>query len=237
MMHHGVGGLPVTRSPDTTKSRLISAAEQLFAAQGIGAVSLREINRASGAKNAVAVQYHFDDRAGVIRAILTKHRPDIEAGRHAILDHYESEETSGSDALRVLAGALVRPLSAKLADRDGGPEYLQIYAELANHPRPLVEPAPPRDRHDSIQRWRSVVEPLLDRDALRLHIRFTAIRFAAAELGRRASSGPHTDDRLFVSQLVDLVSALLATPISDETARSAEARDRARATRRRPAQR
>src|SRR5690348_14711574 len=108
------------QSDDTlgpVKPRLISAAEQLFAARGIDAVSLREINRASGARNAIAVQYHFEDRAGVVRAVLEKHRPDIEARRHAMLDQYEADARPD---LRALASALVRPAAAKLADLDGG---------------------------------------------------------------------------------------------------------------------
>src|SRR5215831_7778663 len=98
------------------KLRLITAAEQLFAARGIDAVSLREINRAAGARNAVAVQYHFEDRDGVLLAVLQKHRPDVEARRHAMLDQYEAD---GAADLRRLAAALVRPWAAKLADPDG----------------------------------------------------------------------------------------------------------------------
>src|SRR5258706_13406180 len=108
---------PVERSSETTRDRLISAAEQLFAARGIDAVSLREINRASGARNAIAVQYHFEDRAGVVRAVLQKHRPDVEARRHALLDQCEAD---GEPDLRSLAAALVRPWAGKLADPDGG---------------------------------------------------------------------------------------------------------------------
>ncbi len=44
----------------------MSAAEKLFAARGVDRVSLREINRASGARNAVALQYHFGDRDGIV---------------------------------------------------------------------------------------------------------------------------------------------------------------------------
>ena len=66
-------------SADTTRAALLSAAERLFAERGIDGVSLREINRASGARNAIAVQYHFEDRAGVVRAILQKHQPDVDA--------------------------------------------------------------------------------------------------------------------------------------------------------------
>jgi hypothetical protein len=189
-------------------------------------VSLREVTRASGARNAVALQYHFQDREGVVRAILAKHRPGIEARRHAMLDEYEAQD---SGELRPLAAALVRPWAWKLSDPDGGPEYLQIYAELINRPPAGDAPVPEDgDLSDSIQRWRHLVQPFLGEDATRLHRRFTVMRFAAAELGRRAASGPHADDRLFVSHLIDLVDALLVAPTSTETLRLADARDASR---------
>lgn len=216
--------------PGTTKSRIVAAAEQLFAAHGIDGVSLREINRVAGAKNAIAVQYHFEDRAGVLRAILDKHWPDIEARRHAMLDQYETD-AAGRAALgdlRALAAALVRPAAAKLADPDGGPEFLQIHGELLNRPHPHVEAAGSGRPGSSTERWRALVEPLLPADASRLHRRFTAMRLAAAELGRRAASGPHADDRLFASHLIDLVEGILAAPVSDETRRLADDRDRSR---------
>jgi AcrR family transcriptional regulator len=216
---------------DGTRARLISAAEKLFAERGIDGVSLREINRASGAKNAVAVQYHFDDRAGVVRAIVDKHRPAVEVSRHAMLDGYE--RTAGEADLRTLAGCLVRPLAEKLADPDGGLEYLQIQAELVNRPTTgATNRIPSEDSADSIQRWRAMVGPFLGEDAERLHRRFTAIRFCSAELGRRAASGRHRDDRLFISHLVDLVTGLLVAPTSPETLALADARDASRKQRR-----
>jgi AcrR family transcriptional regulator len=204
-----------------TRSRLIAAAEQLFAERGIDAVSLREITRASGARNVIALQYHFDDRDGLVQAILAKHLPEIDARRAALLDELEP---TGAD-LRGLAGALVRPLASKLADPDGGPEFLQVWAELLNRPsRPM--PRTPGDI-DSLERWRQAVEPFLAEDAARLHRRFTAILHTAFELSRRAQQAPHTDDRLFTSYLVDVVTAILGAPVSDETRRLAGARDRA----------
>ncbi len=233
-VHHGEMAAPEIpknggASPDGTRARLVSAAEKLFAERGIDGVSLREINRASGARNAVAVQYHFDDRAGVVRAVLAKHYPAVEALRHEMLDEYES----GDSDLRTLAGCLVRPLAAKLADPDGGPHYLRIHAELVNRPTSTERrPDPASDPRDSIQRWRTLVGPFLGEDAERLHRRFTVIRFSAAEIGRRASYGPRHDDRLFVSHLVDLVTALLVAPSSAETLSMADERDEARRARR-----
>jgi AcrR family transcriptional regulator len=211
-MHDGAPG------EGTTSERLITAAERLFAAHGIDAISLREINRAAGARNGSALQYHFRDRDGLVRAVMAKHHRDVEARRHAMLDAYEAD---GRPDLRALAGALVRPLAAKLGDPDGGAEYLQIHADVINRPRPMIDPAALDDPTSSMFRWRTLVGALLEDDATRLHRRFVAIRFAAVELARRARTAPHTDDRLFTSHLVDLVQGVLAVPLSDETRRLA----------------
>jgi AcrR family transcriptional regulator len=214
----------MTRVLDT-RERLISAAEELFAANGIEAVSLREIVRAAGARNATALHYHFGDRAGLVRAVLERHHLDVDTRRHALLDAYEAD---GEPELWALANALVQPLAAKLAEPDGGSAYLQIMAELMNRPRPVLDPAAFDDPADSMFRWRELVAPLLSEEALRLHRRFVVLRFAVVELARRADTGPHKDDRLFVSHLVDLVAALLAAPPSHQTLRLAAARDAAR---------
>jgi AcrR family transcriptional regulator len=208
-----------------TRDRLIAAAEELFATNGIEAVSLREIVRASGARNSTALQYHFGDRAGLVRAVLDKHHLDVDIRRQAMLDAYEA---GGEPDLWSLAHALVQPLAAKLADDDGGCAYLQILAELMNRPTPALDPAAFDDPQDSMFRWRELVAPLLSEEALRLHRRFVVLRFAVVELARRADTAPHVDDRLFVSHLVDLVVALLCASPSAQTLRLARARDAVR---------
>jgi AcrR family transcriptional regulator len=204
-----------------TKARLVAAAERLFAERGVDGVSLREITRASGARNAVAAQYHFEDRDGLVRAVLDKHLPEVDARRAAMLDELES--AGDRVDVRGFASALVRPLAAKLADADGGREFLCVYADLVNRAEPRFAGLEP-----SLERWRAMVEPLLEADAARLHRRFTAILHTVLELARRARSGPHIDDRLFTSYLVDVVTAILAAPVSQETRRLAGERDAAR---------
>lgn len=212
------GDHPAGTGPaEDTRAALVAAAEALFAARGVEGVSLREINRVAGQRNSSALQYHFGDRAGLVRAVVAKHHRGVDAGRHLLLDAYQAE---GHPELRPLAAALVMPLAAKLADRDGGRSYLQLVAELVNRPEPVLDPAAMADPRDSIYRWRTLVEPLLPEGTSRtFHPRFVAIRFTHVELGRRAADRPRRDDRLFVSRLVDLVVALLATPLSDPTRR------------------
>ncbi|MFD0904686.1 TetR/AcrR family transcriptional regulator [Actinomadura sediminis] len=211
-----------------TRERLLDAAERLYAERGVDAVSLREIVQEAGVRNATAVQYHFGDRAGMVRAVFARHAPEVEARRHALLDACEAD--GGDDpegAVRALAAALVRPLTARLADPSGR-AFLQIWADVLNRPDPIVPVAVLDDPSDSLCRWRALVEPLLEEDAARLHRRFTAVRYAAIEVARRARSGPRTDDRLFTSYLIDVVAAILGAPVSPETRRLAAERDAAR---------
>jgi hypothetical protein len=167
------------------------------------------------------VQYHFADRDGVLQGILDKHLPAVDARRHALLDAAEDEPT-----LRTLAGALVRPLGAKLADADGGPAFLQVYADLLNRPKPAFDALEGgAGRFGSLRRWRELVAPLLAPEAAKLHPRMAALLYTAVELARRAQSGPHTDDRLFISHLIDMVAAILGASVSDETRRLLGERD------------
>ncbi|MET0900631.1 MAG: helix-turn-helix domain-containing protein [Mycobacterium sp.] len=216
-------------STNETRANILSAAEQLFAVRGVEGVSLREIARSAGAKNVIAVQYHFADRNGVLRALLDKHLPAVDARRHALLDVAGSGATDNDAALRTMAGALVRPLAFKLGDSSGGPEFLRVYADLLNRPKPALEALEGHGgSFGSLSRWRAMVAPLLDPDGAKLHPRLNAFLYAAVELARRAESGPHTDDRLFISHLIDVVTAILSTPVSDETRRLSHERDQRR---------
>jgi AcrR family transcriptional regulator len=218
-----VSVVDATSSPSTS-DRLLDAAEALFAERGIEAVSLREITRAAGARNVMAAQYHFADRDGLVWAIMARHSPDVDARRHALLDAYVA---AGVDDLRTLAAAFVRPLASKL-ETPSGRCYLAVYADVLNRPRPRVSTASLEDPSDSNFRWRKLVGTLIDRRAVEMHRRFTAILHVSVELARRAKTEPRADDRRFVSDLIDVTTAILAAPTSDETDRLSARRNRSR---------
>jgi AcrR family transcriptional regulator len=203
------------RNADETRAQLIRAAERLFAERGVEAVSLREINREADQRNATALQYHFEDRQGLVRAILEKHEPAIDASRHALLDEIEKD---GQRDLPRLSAALVLPAAEKLSDRDGGRAYLRIVAQLINRHAARVDPIAFENTASSLNRWRAMVEPEMSPLAVEpLHNRFTARRIMFVELARRAESPRRRDDRLFASHLIDLVTAILDAPISATT--------------------
>ena len=173
----GVGRLGASRTAiivgvkSTVPDSLIRAAEDLFAERGSDAVSLREIITASGVSNASAIQYHFGDRRGLIRAILDKHEPAVDQHRQQLLDAYVD---AGQDDMRELASALVVPLAKQLENSDGGLGYLQLLSDLYNRPNPTFDPAKFDEGAHSIHRWRALVMPLLTPEAVRLHRRFDA---------------------------------------------------------------
>jgi AcrR family transcriptional regulator len=130
-LKHSPGAIAMARSVQATKERLISTAEALFAARGLDGVSLNEITKAAGQRNASALNYHFGGKDGLLDAILDKHQPALDAERRRMLEKLESTEDV---TLRSLVEVLVLPLVAKLDDPDGGPEYIRVMAQLIGSP-------------------------------------------------------------------------------------------------------
>lgn len=82
---------PNARRPDAaTRERLLAAATRLFAQHGFGGVSVRDIARAARA-NVAAVNYHFDGKLGLYRAVVHSAVQQMRAGDAAFL-------VAGSDA-------------------------------------------------------------------------------------------------------------------------------------------
>jgi AcrR family transcriptional regulator len=67
-----------------TPTRLLDAAEELFATYGVGAVSTRQILQRAGAGNNVAVTYHFGGREGLIRAVSGRHLVNVNRRRETL---------------------------------------------------------------------------------------------------------------------------------------------------------
>ena len=121
----------MARSAQATRDRLISTAETLFAARGLDGVSLNEITKLAGQRNASALNYHFGGKDGLLEAILDKHQPYLDVERQRMLEKLDS---AGGPSLRSLVEVLVLPLVAKLDDPDGGPEYIRVMAQLIGSP-------------------------------------------------------------------------------------------------------
>jgi AcrR family transcriptional regulator len=70
---------------EATRELILVTAERLFAERGIAAVPLRDIAVAAGARNNVAVQYHFGDRETLVRAVAAHRAAFVDAVQARLL--------------------------------------------------------------------------------------------------------------------------------------------------------
>lgn len=69
-MSRGASAALAAGSEASTRDRLLLTAMHLYAKEGLRAVSLRSISAAAGSKNSAAMHYHFNNKLGVIEALV-----------------------------------------------------------------------------------------------------------------------------------------------------------------------
>lgn len=115
-----------------TRAALIRAAERLFAEKGLGAVSVRDITRAAGARNESALHYHFGGMEALIREVFEHRYREIEKARHVLLA--EIDAAKKGDDLEALLRAAIGPLFEACKDADGR-LYARFCVQLVSDPR------------------------------------------------------------------------------------------------------
>jgi AcrR family transcriptional regulator len=118
---------------DESKTRILSAAEALFARRAIESVSFREIARLAGHRNTNAVQHHFTDRDGLVQAIFAWRVTQMEGPRGRAL---EAADRAGKPlGISALLRVLCEPV-LDLTDDDGHHTYAGFMSQYLLHHRP-----------------------------------------------------------------------------------------------------
>ena len=115
---------------ERTREHLLDVAEQCFGADGVANVSLRQIRIAAGQRNEAAMQYHFGDRDGLLRAIAERHTPAVQAIQDRI-----ATANGRRPSMRRLVEAFVRPLPEYGTRGPSERAWIKILAELLANPR------------------------------------------------------------------------------------------------------
>jgi AcrR family transcriptional regulator len=205
-----------TQTPDL----LLAVAERLFAEHGVDEVSLAQINREAGQRNRSAINYHFGSKQSLLLAILERHEEGLERERHRLLEELEH---AGRVGVREVASALVEPLAAKLDDPEGGHAYLQIVSQLVGHPRLSLY-----ERHltvitarsDRVARLfakaRDAIGPELwtARSILVTGLLYHSLADYARLCRSDAPRVPVPPAEVFVSGLIDGITALIEAPVT-----------------------
>jgi len=229
--------MPIDPAP--TRAKLIDAAITLMSRRGVDGVSLSEINRQAGQRNASALQYHFGGKEGLLRAMLAPFAEDLGERRRRAIDEVRRRRGGAAPTLHDAATVMVHPLVDCAAQgwRERG--TMAVLAELFSNP------SYPLTGLDDIlgDRGTEAVTALLveavpelpaEVMALRLHGAYLFTNQAASTWARAVDGGPSGDTppalEVFRENLVDMVVGVLGAPAGEATL-GAVARVRQRARR------
>src|SRR5947207_7897693 len=213
-----VGAEASTAAPSGgTRELLLDTAERLFAERGINGVSLREIGLAANQRNNGVTQYHFGDKAGLVRAVFERRAAAVNDRRLQLLRDAAQE---GSESVTDLVRAFVEPLGEQVRP---GNWYVPFLSRLqAEHQRDELLQSVRNDVNTGFDR----VARQLRRDhfasmprvvfVTRLRLAVNLAIDALADHQARFAQG---EERilplpLFVDDLVDGISGLLTAPRS-----------------------
>ncbi|MFJ4877678.1 TetR/AcrR family transcriptional regulator [Streptomyces sp. NPDC088745] len=203
-----------TSGPET-REKLVRAAEEVFAAQGVDGAQLRDVVQRAGQANPSAVQYHFGSRAGLLDAVM--------AGRQARTEQVLAPllaQVPEAAPVRDLLTALVAAEASELAD-PRGLRCLRISAQLSHESG--VRTRTPHPTLAGTAYWRLIerIEAALVRDGLpeplrleRLDLALTLVGAALADRARQLLTDrkPLTSVNVFLADLVETTTALLRAP-------------------------
>ncbi|WP_305094638.1 TetR/AcrR family transcriptional regulator [Prescottella sp. R16] len=204
----------MARDGAATRERLITAAEQVFAAQGVEQANLRDINRAAGQSNNSALHYHFGGRESLLKAVLERHRKETDAWRGELVAAQSGRVPSIEDLLVVA----VWPLSSRL-ESSSGRCYLRILLHIRRRSEVRTHHVYNTNSTDDLRwtyaqlqsRLRHLPESLRDE---RLGV---WIDMSQAALGSRAEDidrgvEQSIDNNAFMNNLIDMGAAALTAP-------------------------
>jgi len=112
-----------------TRDRLLLTAERLIAEEGVGRVSMRQINAEAGARNLSAVHYHFGSLDGVIAAIFDYRMGPVLRRRRAMLQELLANPKRPAGVPEVLH-TVVWPLAETMLSAAGATYYVRFLSAI-----------------------------------------------------------------------------------------------------------
>lgn len=202
-----------------TRQRLLQTALHLYAAEGLHAVSLRRISAEAGSKNSAAVHYHFQNKLGVVQALvemITRELGHIAATLR--------QEQSSKPSLRAACRNILQPLVQLPSSQPWGADGVRFLSKLVSDSDAEIAAmvntvyAPFWQRMD---RWLAKELPDLPTPVRRLRIMFisTNVLHGVAEAAWLTHTPlgdlSHLDENTLLDHLVDyLIGGLQAPSLS-----------------------
>jgi AcrR family transcriptional regulator len=206
---------PQARSDISVADRLLEAAEDLYGRRGLDGVSLRQISIAAGTGNNYAVQYHFGDADGLIRAILTRRLPEIGLRMAEQLARTNAEGRLGET--RALVETLFRPVIDHInfhGERVHARFLLALLSSSAGvrHFAGVLNLMPIADH---VFELLNTANPNIPRTFLRERQRLVTIMVLNSIFNRQGAYKDDGFDAALIDNALDMASAALIAPIGD----------------------
>ena len=194
----------------SNREHLLDCAEELYAARGVGGVSLRAI-QASAGLSVGSLRYHFKTESDLVAAVMERRIEPLMARHHRLL---EAVAANPDPSIREVLGVLIRPLVELLeSEPERGRRYLTLMHrfQVGHHTAPVFTARWP-DFHERMAGLLMKALPHLPR-------RVVAFRFDLGwetALGSLARAEYRSTRELesTVDELVDYLAGALEAPQS-----------------------
>jgi len=173
-----------------TRERLLDAAENLFAREGLSRPSVRQITSEAGV-NVAAVNYHFGSRERLVEAVFERHATAVNAERVEKLDAILLDAGSKRPSLSAILEAYLEVRLRHRKERDpGGPGLKQLFGHLLAEPPEVVEPLMQKHFQPTTNRFLdALAQALPELPGHELEFRFQLVM---ASLATTATAAPKT---------------------------------------------
>lgn len=108
----------------STKERILSAAEDLFAQFGFAGTSLRQVTNHAEV-NIAAVNYHFGSKENLVAEVFRRRLDELSGKRLAALSEATQQHPG---ELEPILAAFIEPALALTLDRQGGSAFVRVLA-------------------------------------------------------------------------------------------------------------
>lgn len=199
-----------------TRQRLLLTALHLYAEEGLHAVSLRRISTVAGSKNSAAMHYHFNDKRGVVRALVEM----IVRELNAISMRIPARQTA-PPTLREACLNTLRPLARLPQEAPWGADAVRFMSRVLTEFSPEVATEFNRAYEPFWQQVDTTLAQLLpdlpaDIRRLRLMFMSTNVFHGVAEVASLAHTPlgdmSHFDNETLLEHLVDYLIGGLQAP-------------------------
>jgi AcrR family transcriptional regulator len=208
-------------SSHPTRTRLLDAAEALFARHGLDGTSLRAITTRAGV-NLAAVNYHFGTKAGLVAAVFQRRAEPLNRDRLARLAAARQASAPAPPAVETVLDALLRPALA-LRNQPKATHFLRLLARVFSEPGAI--------RQEMLSQFRPTAESFLDaltaaaphvprRELVwRLHFLIGSMAHAlcAEDMIHQQDPAPDEGEEALLRRLIDYGAAGLQAPAAPAT--------------------